>query len=242
MTEIINLESLFLNNGNNKGDWEFFAADIKKEDYSEKIIESISLYLKKNDQDEVSLALDITDYILDFGSPKIISLIAQQNFLEDILNILKSETNANVENQKKVIYLIGKWAKKFQNSEELDGFQKNFIMLQSNGITFPDESFSMDTYNKYFGEGQHQNQNPQPQENNQANNIENQQPPQEEGFPPIQNAENNNQPPQGQQNNFNPVDNKDDLEGNPYEDNNNNNETINVRPISVVTIFQNFPK
>ena len=218
MTEILNLESLFLNNGNNKGDWEFFSNDIKNEDFSEKIVESISLYLKKNDQDEVSLALDISDYILDFGSQKIIGLIAQQSFLEDILNILKSETNSSVENQKKVIYLIGKWAKKFKNNNELDGFQKNFTMLQNNGITFPDESFSMDTYNKFFGGGQPQNQNPQSQENNQANNMENQQPPQEEGFPPIQNSENNNQPPefqapnndqnqnQGQQNNLNPVD------------------------------------
>ena len=42
MTEILNLESLFLNNGNNKGDWEFFANDIKNEDFSEKIVESIS--------------------------------------------------------------------------------------------------------------------------------------------------------------------------------------------------------
>ena len=47
------------------------------------------------------LTIDIIDYIIDNGCPKIINLIAQKHFLDTFLNLLKSETNAGVENQKK---------------------------------------------------------------------------------------------------------------------------------------------
>ena len=254
MEENINLESLFSNNGNNKEDWNYFATNIKKEEYSEKIIENLSHYLKRNDQDKVSLALYITDYILDFGCPKIISLIAQQNFLEDILDLIRSETNANVINQKTVIYLIQKWAKKFQKNKELDSFQKNFTMLQDYGMEFPDPNFSMDTYHKYIAEEQqnenlNQNIQPQnnPQENKQMNNNENMhqqvpnkfnesQQPQKGVYPLVQNSENNNQPSQ-----FQGADNKNinvqsinqgpqnDFKQNPFEENSNNNNNNILR-------------
>ena len=203
MVENINLDSLFSNNGNNKEDWNYLSANIKKEEFSEKIIENLSHYLTKNDQDKVSLALYITDYILDFGCPKIISLIAQQNFLEDILDLIRSETNANIINQKTVIYLIQKWAKQFQNNKELDSFQKNFTMLQDYGMEFPDPNFSMDTYHKYIAEEQQNenlNQNIQPQndaqENKQVNNNEN-------IHQQVPNNLNENQQPQNLPNNLN---------------------------------------
>jgi len=239
MKENINLESLFSNKGSNKEDWNYIEEKIKNEEYSEKIIENLSHYLQKKDQDEVTLALDITDYILDFGCPKIISLVAQQNFLEDILNLIRSETNANIINQKLVIYLIQKWAKKFLINKELNSFQKNFTILQNYGIEFPDENFSMDTYHKYINEEQLQNknlnQNPQPQnvphENNKINNNENQQP-----NPLIQNSENNNQPSQFQgPNNINNYGQninqgyQNDFKPEPYKENNNNNNNNILR-------------
>ena len=240
MTELLNLENIDLFDGNNKESWQFFLKDINNESFSEKIVESILNTLTNQPQKE--LTLDIVDYIIDFGCPKIISLIAQKNFLDAVLNLLKSETKAGEENQKKVIYLTQKWAKKFSNNNELGLFQENYNMLKNSGIIFPDESFSMDTYKKFTGEIQ-QNQNPPqqniPPENNQINNNENQQPKmpnnpdennqnppqQEEGFPSNQNIENNNQ---GQSNNMNQdqnnMENKNESEVNPYEQ---KNETKN---------------
>ena len=99
MAEVLNLENIFLFDGKNKGDWEFFLKDITNEQFSEKIVASLLDYLTKQPQNE--LTLDVVDYIVDFGCPKIISLIAQKDFLDSILNLLKNETNAGVENQKK---------------------------------------------------------------------------------------------------------------------------------------------
>ena len=99
MTELLNLENIFLFDGQNKPDWEFFLKDITNDQFSEKIAASLLDYLTKQPQNE--LTLDVVDYVLDFGCPKIISLIAQKNFLDAVLNLLKNETNAGVENQKK---------------------------------------------------------------------------------------------------------------------------------------------
>ena len=162
MTELLNLENIFLFDGQNKADWDFFQKDITNEQFSEKIVASLLDYLTKQPQNE--LTLDVVDYVLDFGCPKIISLIAQKNFLDAVLNLLKNETNAGVENQKKVIYLTQKWSQKFGGNPELSLFQENFNLLQSSGISFPDGNFHMDTYAKFTG-GSQQNQQPPSQEN-----------------------------------------------------------------------------
>jgi hypothetical protein len=47
MAELLNLENIYLFDGANKGDWEFFITDIKNESYCEKIVSSILDYLKK---------------------------------------------------------------------------------------------------------------------------------------------------------------------------------------------------
>ena len=52
-------------------------------------------------QPKNELNLDIIDFVLDFGCPKIISLIAKKDFLDGVLNLLKSETNAGNGNSKK---------------------------------------------------------------------------------------------------------------------------------------------
>ena len=190
MAELLNLENIYLFDGANKGDWEFFMTDIKNESYCEKIVSSILDYLKKQPKNELNL--DVIDFILDFGCPKIINLIGKKEFLDEVLNLVKAETNAGMEIQKKVIYLTQKWAKKFANNNEVGQFQENYNLLKSFGIAFPDDNFTMDTYNKYIGNiqpGQNmqktsENSNRQniPNENNQINNQnqenpQNQQPP-----------------------------------------------------------------
>ena len=76
------------------------------------------------------LTIDIIDYIIDNGCPKIINLIAQKHLLDTFLNLLKSETNAGVENQKKIIYFTQKWAKKFSNNNNYKIFLDNYNLLK----------------------------------------------------------------------------------------------------------------
>ena len=104
MAETLNLENIFLFDGSNKGDWDFFIKDITNESYCEKIISSITENLEKQPKNELNL--DIIDYILEFGCPKIINLIGQKEFLDKVLNLVKAETNAGMEIQKKVISLL----------------------------------------------------------------------------------------------------------------------------------------
>ena len=126
--------------------------------------------MKEQPQD--LLTIDIIDYIIDNGCPKIINLIAQKNFLDCFLNLLKSETNAGIENQKKVIYLTQKWANKFSNNNNLKIFQDNYNLLKGSGISFPPENFLLETYNKIIG-GNQNNNNPNNNNNQNNNNLNN---------------------------------------------------------------------
>ena len=133
--ELNNINSIYSNNGNQKKDWENFIKDINNNSCNEQIIFLLQKNMKENPQNE--LTVDIIDLIVDYGSPKILNLIAQKQFLDSFLNLLKSETKAGVENQKKVIYLTQKWAKKFDKNPSFSIFMDNFNFLKSNGIAFP---------------------------------------------------------------------------------------------------------
>ena len=147
--KLLNINSIYLSNGQNKSDWEFFFSDINNESTSPKIIALILKKLKEQPTNE--LTLDIIDYMIDFGNPNTVSLIANKEFLDNFLNLLKSETNAGVEIQKKVIFLSQKWTNKFSRDNTYPIFQENYNMLKGAGVLFPPEGFIIETYNKYVG-------------------------------------------------------------------------------------------
>ena len=214
--ELLNLNSLYLSDGKNRADWEYFFADINNESNCEKIV----IFLKNNmiKQPQNLLTLDILDYIFDNGCPKMLNLIAQKDFMEPFLNLLKSETNAGIENQKKVIYLTQKWAKKFSNNNNYSIFQENYNLLKNSGVCFPPDNFVIDTYNKYIGNtGNNIKNNNQLQGTNSSNQNNN------------NNQQNNNQ----QNNNMNQNENDFSLfnDGNNNENinNSNNNNNFNNR-------------
>ena len=92
MTEIINLENLYLFDGGTKDNWEFFCKDINNESHCKKIMFTIYNYLTSQPKNE--LTLDIIDYILDYGCPLILNMCTQKSFLDQIVNLLKPKTNA----------------------------------------------------------------------------------------------------------------------------------------------------
>ena len=161
---LINLNNLFLSEGKAITNWQILLKDINNELYSEKIIFFLKSKIINNPQN--LLTLDVIDFIIDNGCPKIINLIAQNDFFNSFLNLLKLETNAGKDNQKKVIYLIQKWAKKFSQSGNYPIFQQNYNLLKNKGIFFPPENYVINTYNKYFD-----NKNNNYQHNNNISNI-----------------------------------------------------------------------
>ena len=174
--ELININSIYSSNGKQKRDWEYLIKDINNDSIIDKIVFLLQKNMKENPQNE--LTVDIIDLIIDYGSPKILNLIAQKQFLDLFLNLLKSDTNAGLENQKKVIYLTQKWAKKFNKNPEFSIFLDNYNFLKGNGIAFPPENFVINTYDKFISHEEiknciYNNQNNSNNNNNLSSNKNN---------------------------------------------------------------------
>ena len=171
--ELINLKNIYSSNGNSKKDWEVFAKDINNDSYIDKIIFFLQKMMKENPQNE--LTVDIIDLIIDFSSPKFLYQIAQKQFLDTFLNLLKSETNAGIEIQKKVIYLTQKWANKYKGNRSLPIFMDNYNFLKNNRIAFPPENFVIKTYDKFISQDEIKNSiyNTQQNQNFNQNNNNN---------------------------------------------------------------------
>ena len=92
-----------LDNSFNKGNWKqlFSIINISK-DHSLliKYINDLLITQRNNE-----IILDIIDLIVNNGNNEIIKLIASNEFLISLINILQVENNSNIEIQKKVIYL-----------------------------------------------------------------------------------------------------------------------------------------
>ena len=274
--EILNLENIYLFDGGTKENWDFFNKDINNESYCKKIMFTIFNYLTSQPKNEITL--DVIDYILDFGCPHIKALCATKELLDQILNLLKPETDAGLENQKKAIFLIQKWAKKFANEENMKIFDEQYNMLKNSGVTFPGDDFVIDTYNKFIGDKQstnntqtNQNENSQSNqnENHQSNKNENpeennmseppqpqpqpqaqeekkeeinNEPEQQEGFPPVENEQGNvfenneqNQPKQQNDNDIN-------LDENPFENDAQKAHNENESEKNIINNNENNPE
>ena len=164
--ELQNLNNIYLSGGKNKNSWALFLKDINDGAFNKKIIEFLEKNMKENPKNE--LTIDIIAFIMDFGNQNIINLIGQKQFQNIFINLLKSETNAGIENQKKVIYLTQKWAKKFNGNPNLTVFGENYNLLKKSGIVFPPETFIIKTYDKFVNKNEIINFN-----NNQKKNIQN---------------------------------------------------------------------
>ena len=192
--ELSSINNIYSSQGNSKKDWESLAKEINNDSYIDKIVFFLQKNMKENPKNEITL--DIIDLIVDFGSPNFLFKIAQKDFLDLFLNLLRSETNAGLENQKKVIFLTQKWANKFSKNKTFSIFTDNYNFLKKNGITFPPESFVINTYDKYISQEEiknciygNQNQNMNQNNNNNFNNQNNNN--SEQNFPNINDSNNN---------------------------------------------------
>ena len=242
--ELININNIYSNNGNLKKDWEFFIKDIQNDSYIEQIV--FLLQKNMNEMPKNELTLDIIDLIIDYGSPKSLYQIAQKTFLDSFLNLLKTETNAGIEIQKKVIYLVQKWAKKFDTNKDFSIFMENYNFLKKNGIVFPPDNFTLQTYDKFISQEEIKNclssnqnnfsnpfMNNDNFNNNQSNNNYNNNGKGTNNFENINSFQNDDFPSQNNNNGFPmqnnnnggfPMGNNNIGDGFPRQNNNNNND------------------
>ena len=149
-----NIEKIFSANGEDKDAWSNYLCDIISG--NSKIIQETISTLKQNliNKEKVDLTLDIIDFLIQYGSTEIIEQIAQKDFLNSILVLLKNKSKTSVEIQKKIIFLTQKWYKKFENEQKENtiGFINIYNSLKKGGIIFPPPSYQIQTYNKYIAE------------------------------------------------------------------------------------------
>ena len=148
--DIINdLKSLYNESGYNKFYWNRILYKINKSDED---CHKVFNYMKQliNIQSNNILNLDLIDFIINYGNLKVISLFSQNEFLMNIINLLKSKNNVSTQIQKEIIFLIQKWYFKFINNKDLLSFTKCYLILISKGIVFPNKDYILKTYSKYI--------------------------------------------------------------------------------------------
>ena len=156
---ISNISEIFSSNGENKESWSDLLCNIITS--NPKTIQETVFFLKQklNNKENVDLTLDIIDFLLNYGSQEIIEELAQKDFLNTILSLLKNKSKSGVNIQKKIIFLTQKWHQKFEKDEnpKIKGFSDNYNILKKGGIIFPPQSYQIQTYNNYISEEESQN-------------------------------------------------------------------------------------
>ena len=113
------------------------------------------------------LALDFLDYSIDDGKIPLWTQVGSKEFLTSLVNIYKTRNDQEV--QIKILYLIKKWANKFQKYNTIiPNFTLTYENLKNNDVEFPDDIES--TYEKYLG---YDNEGNNKSNNNKYNNINN---------------------------------------------------------------------
>ena len=144
------LQVLFSDDGNNIIYWNKILDNVNNSEDNSQFINYIKNLLINQPNNE--LTLDILDFIIHHGNIRIISLIAEKNIMVHFINLLKKEVNANINIQMKVIYLVQKWAFKFNKdiNSVFPIFNDIYEHLIDNGIVFPPLDNHIETYDKFI--------------------------------------------------------------------------------------------
>ena len=156
---ISNISEILSSDGESKESWNDLLCNIISG--NQKTIQESVFFLKQKliTKEKVDLILDITDFLINFGSQEIIEQIASKDFLNTILSLLKNKSKSGVNIQKKIIFLTQKWHQKFEKDENqnVKGFSDNYNLLKKGGIIFPPQNYQIQTYNNYISEEEAQN-------------------------------------------------------------------------------------
>ena len=169
MSQLITiLDSIFKSNGGTTRQWRN-ANEILLTHTEE--VKKYCAYMKNKIRDLNKniqlLALDFLDYSIDDGKIPLWTQVGSKEFLTSLVNIYKTRNDQEV--QIKILYLIKKWANKFQKYNTIiPNFTSTYENLKNNDVEFPDDIES--TYEKYLG---NDNEGNNKSNNNKYNNVNN---------------------------------------------------------------------
>ena len=142
------LDSIFQNNGGTTKQWRS-ANEIllTKTDEVKKYVSYIKNKIRDLNKNTQLLALDFLDYSIDDGKMPLWTQVGSKDFMQSLVNIYKTRDDEEV--QTKILYLIKKWANKFQKYNTIiPNFSKTYNNLKENDVDFPNDEDS--TYEKYL--------------------------------------------------------------------------------------------
>ena len=142
------MDSIFQNNGGTTRQWRT-ANEILLTQSSEtkKYVSYMKNKIRDLNKDVQLLALDFLDYSIDDGKMPLWTQVGSKDFLQSLVNIYKTRNEEEV--QDKILYLIKKWANKFQKYNTIiPNFTNIYNNLKENDVTFPRDADS--TYEKYL--------------------------------------------------------------------------------------------
>ena len=147
----LNISKLLDSKGNDKLLWLQVLKDIISGDdnLNYNIVSKLNQCLIDNEN--LELAIDIIDFIVDHGACNLIESIASVVFLKNFNRILSTKYKTDRETQKLVVFLIKKWADKYKGKEALKNFKYNYDYMFKNGMyNFFDNNKKFETYLKYI--------------------------------------------------------------------------------------------
>jgi hypothetical protein len=142
------LDSIFQNNGGTTKQWrEANTILLTKTDEVKKYVAYIKNKIRDLNKDIQLLSLDFLDYSIDDGKMPLWTQVGSKDFLTSLVNIYKTRSEEEV--QSKILYLIKKWANKFQKYNTIiPYFSSTYENLKNNDVIFPKDIDS--TYEKYL--------------------------------------------------------------------------------------------
>jgi len=130
------LEKIFQCKGSNIQLWESLKNILQNENNEiEPFCYLIKQKINNSNKSDTLLALDLLDFAVDTGRMLLWEKIDSKQFLSCIINILKNRLDADL--QTVALYLIQKWALKFQNYPSIQNSCYTYKKLKENKLSFP---------------------------------------------------------------------------------------------------------
>ena len=132
------LEKIFQCKGANIQLWESLKNILQNDDKEiEPFCYLIKFKINNSNKSDTLLALDLLDFAVDTGRMLLWSIVDSDKFLSCIINIIKNRQDTDL--QTVALYLIQKWALKFQNYPSIQNSYNTYNKLKKYKLNFPKE-------------------------------------------------------------------------------------------------------
>ena len=147
----LNISKVLDSKGKNKTFWLLLLKDIRseKDNLNYNIVSKLNQCIIENDN--LELAIDVIDFIIDYGSYNIIKLIEKKEFLDNFNFVLKKNIKVDNKTRKLVLFLIRKWGIKYKENKSLINFKYDYEYMLTKFKDFPSyDEKKYQTYLKYI--------------------------------------------------------------------------------------------